>query len=279
LYNDIPTNQFSFPPLNFSQGTVVTATVGQTRTNINAALVPSSGSISGKITAFDGSVISDTFSGPNVTLYQRNPATGQFVNSNFTSASTATGVYSFTGLSNGQYKILVGQSDAKIMPHAAEWYNNANVVTSATTISITNGVAHTGIDVQLVVGGCIYGKIIDVNGVAQNFYPFEVLQGENNNQPIAVINNGNNFFWSSIFTPPQTDGVGQGEFTACGLPTGTYLLNCDQTQGNTNGETITATVTAGQASNVGVCQVGFIETYLPIILKNVPVVTATISTP
>jgi hypothetical protein len=168
---------------------------------------------------------------------------------------------------------LVGDFDDKIIPHAAEWYNNANVLTSATTISITNGAARTGIDVQLAAGGCIYGKIVDVNGVAQNFYPFQVLQGENNNQPIGVFSNGSTF-WTTF---ANTDNVGQGEFTACGLPSGSYLLDCDAA--GLNGEVLTATVTAGQVSNVGVCQVGFIETYLPIILKNVPVVTATISTP
>jgi hypothetical protein len=97
--------------------------------------------------------------------------------------------------------------------------------------------------------------------VAQSGYPFEVLQEENNNNSIAVFSNGSNF-WTNF---PNTDNVGQGEFTACGLPSGNYLLNCDG--GNLNGEVLTATVTAGQAINVGVCEVGFIEVYLPIVLK------------
>lgn len=282
LYNDFSTDS-NFPPLNFAQATVVTATAGQTRTNINAALSPQAGSISGKITAFDGSVITGTefipfpiVVGPNIQLLRRNSTTGEFFPSDFTNAISATGLYTFSNLNDGQYKILVGASDDKIRPHAAEWYNNANVITSAITISITNAATKTGINVQLAVGGCIYGKIVHVNGLAQSNFDFQVLQIQNSNEPIAVFDS-NEFGAESWDTLPETDDTGQGEFTTCGLPTGNYLLTCDQTDNNLNGEVLTATVQAGQVTNVGVCEVGFIEAFLPIILKNAPAATPTIS--
>jgi hypothetical protein len=260
FYNDVPVNNFD---IALNQANVVTVTTGQTRTDINAGLSPVGAAITGTITSFTGTVLANV----DVDLFQFDQSDGQFLNLNSTTTDGA-GEYSFNNLSNGVYKVRVGttfgSNDVDIIPHAVEWFNDANVITSATAITITDGISQTNKDVQLAAGGCISGRIVDVDGVGKNFATFQVLQVEDNNEPIPVFApTGTPFSFWTLF--PNSDDAGQGEFRACGLATGSYVVNCSIF--GVEGERITTTVTAGQVTDAGVCTVGFATVNLPIILK------------
>jgi hypothetical protein len=67
---------------------------------------------------------------------------------------------------------------------------------------------------------------------------------------------------SAFFTiSPTSDDAGQGEFLACGLPTGTYTVDCGFPPARS------VAVTAGQATTDVICG-GQVILYLPIILKS-----------
>lgn len=295
LYDNFPSDDNVPPIRNFDPATLVTLAAGQTLTNINAALSPTgSAAITGQVTSYNGTPLADV----DVELWELDPATGDFANSFYVVETDASGVYTFTGLANGVYRVRVGAheeiqvwpippfelvtltlNDPDIAPHAVEWFNNANVIATATNITVTDGISQTGKDVQLALGGCLAGKILDSNGVAMSWEPFLVYQVENNNQPIPVWLG----YWPSWTVedlwPAITDDAGYGEFRACGLPTGSYVLSCDQVDpglllvlagietGNRVGQRITATVTAGQVTDIGVCTVDLNRVYLPSILR------------
>jgi hypothetical protein len=264
LYDNIPTGFFQFldqVPANFDAATVISATSGQTVTNINAGLDPLT-LISGTVTSLTGTTMSNV----DVSLFDEED---ELIDVTTTDVS---GKYAFFGLQGGSYKVLVGQSgslpDNDIIPHAVEWFNNASVISSATIISLTNGVPQTDKNVQLAGGGCLAGQIVDFETnlpVPDAFY--QVLQQENNNQVIAVIPNGGNF-WTD--TPSSSSGsptLESGEFLACGLPAGNFTVNCDGF--GRDGERIEATVTPGSVTGGLVCRVGGQPPtlYLPILLK------------
>jgi protocatechuate 3,4-dioxygenase beta subunit len=291
LYDNFPSDDNVPPVKNFGLATLVTLAAGQTLTNINAALNPSgSAAITGRVTSYNGTPLADV----DVELWELDPATGDFANSFYVVETDASGVYTFTGLANGVYRVRVGAyeeitvwpippfelltftvNDPDIAPHAVEWFNDANVITTATNITITDGISQTGKDVQLALGGCLAGKILDSNGVAMSLEPFLVYQVENNNQAIPVWLSYLSGWTIADWFPPFTDDAGYGEFRACGLPTGSYVLSCDQVDagflfsgtGNRVGQRITATVTAGQVTDVGVCTVDLNRVYLPSIFR------------
>ncbi len=249
-YDNIPANANGF-----SLATVVTATAGATRTNINAGLTPAGALITGTVTSFTGTTMADV----DVTLYRYDDFDQEFfywddVTTNISGTYQFSG---FPGLSDGVYKVLVGQDDPDIIPHAVEWFNNANVITTATRITITNGISQTNQNVQLALGSCLSGRLVDAaTGLGANFWNFEVLQVENGKEMIPVINRSS-FFWTYF---PNSDNEGQGDFRVCGLPTGTFIVDC--------GEQITGTLTtAGSVADVGVCRVDLTKVYLPVIVK------------
>ena len=233
--------------------TVVTATAGMTRT-VSEDLLPLTAAITGEVTSavFTTTVMSNV----GVSLYQLNPATQQFALLS-TKDTDTNGVYSFTQVANGNYKVRVGFADDDIIPHAFKWYSNSGIITGATTITVSNSMSQTGINVQLEAGGCIAGKIIDANGVAQNGAAFTVNDVGGVPVPVFSFNGG---VMATFTTSPTSDNVGQGEYLACGLPTGTYSLTC-------GGANVTGiSVTIGQVTSNITCG-GAATLYLPIILK------------
>jgi hypothetical protein len=211
----------------------------------------------------------------DVRLYQLNLSTGLYAPLGGPANTNASGEYTFGPLPDGSYKVAVGFTDTTIIPHAAEWFNNANVITPATTIQISGGISQTGKNVQLAAGGCLAGKIVDAaSGLPPSplFGPvlYQVLQVENGNAPISFLPAGAPS-WTTIdfssFGPPPLEA---GEFLACGLPSGDFIVDCDQVlplPGLPAGQQITATVTAGSVTGGLVCKVGVINVYLPVVLK------------
>jgi len=293
LYDDLPADDAMPPVRNFNAATVVTVAAGQTLSGIDAALSTEtdSAAITGTVTSYSGTAMA----GVIVELWALDPETGEFVNSIYTQTN-ASGVYAFTDLPDNVYRVRVGavehftisiypleiiqytETDPAIAPHAVEWFNDAYFLDAATNITLTGGTSQTGKDIQLSLGGCIAGKILDGKGTAMSEEPFQVYQVANNNRAIPVWTlYGMGWSYGELI-PPFTDIEGYGEFRACGLPDGSYVVSCDHVNtalsgmippwiGNREGERITTTVKAGQVIDIGVCTVNPNKVYLPLVLK------------
>jgi hypothetical protein len=256
-YDNVPSDIFGG---NIALATEISATSGITRVNINAGLTPAGAQITGTVTSVTGTPIANV----DVLLFQRNLNTGNFgaiVGAN----TNASGEYAFSNVIDGDYKVRVGQGDPEIIPHAFEWFNNANVITSATTITVTGGVSQTNKNVQLATGGCLSGKIIDGESGLPTAFPYQVRQQENGNQVIAVIPNGLTSWTTTPFASGGPPPLEQGEFLACGLPSGVYTVDCSAFV--STGQQITATVTAGSVTGGLVCKIGLTKVFLPAIIK------------
>ena len=238
--------------LTLETATLVTATSGLTR-NINEDLfLTGAAGITGQVTSFTGTGLVNI----DVQLYQLNLTNQTFQFDSLTTTGS-NGVYAFSNKSNGQYKVRVGHFDNDIIPHAFAWYTNSGTISNATAIIVSNGITRTGIDVQLELGGCIAGKILNTSGVAQSNAPYSVQDNLGDVVPVfSAAGSANPFFTPS----PTSDGSGQGEFLACGLPTGVYAIDCSF--GMVSG----VNVTAGQLTADIICGGGG-NLYLPLIVK------------
>jgi Carboxypeptidase regulatory-like domain len=120
------------------------------------------------------------------------------------SASTnASGEYTVSGLSEGQYK--VGFSDPPT--YANQYYNKQSSFVSASFVSVTEGSTTAGIDAELQEPGKITGRVTDNAGT-----------------PIAGVNVDvyNSSFSFETFRFAVTNA--NGEYTVEGLPEGEYRV-------------------------------------------------------
>lgn len=233
--------------------TVVSATAGQT-TAINEDLFPISATLTGLVTS---TVDSGPLPNVSVELYRLDETSQQFALED-TTTTVASGAYTFSTVANGSYKVRVGFGDDDIIPHAFEWYLDAGLIDNATVISLTNSQSQSGVDVALDAGGCIAGQILNESEAPVSNAPFSVQDAKGEVVPVFSGAGGTT---ASFTTSPTSDSAGQGEFLACGLPTGTYTVDCGI--GTVSG----IAVTAGQATTDVVCG-GKVLIYLPIIRKS-----------
>jgi len=277
FYDNIPGDDFQ---QGLSQATVFNGVAGQTVTNINAALdrrgaivgtlIGASGVISGEV------FLGDNKEGPQVDLITIFPD-GQLLSLETTRADPSTGVFTFSNLTEGNYKLYAGgesnyakllpaDNDEIIIPHAPEWYNDGATFTEGLTITVQNEVTET-VNVQLGLSGCIQGKIVSDQGQALNNYPFRVLQVANNYQSIEVFDSNQpvEVDWDML---PATHGDDTGNFHVCGLPSGEFVVTCDDPVNV--GEMITVTVETESVIDAGTCTVTFVEynIYMPLLFKD-----------
>ncbi len=147
-------NWFNAQVLNFN-------TWGDTLLSINVSLPPTgsgpssgSGVIMGMLLSDSGDTVKDPW--PNATIKDAN--TGAYVFSTF-SYDTTTGIYTFSDLPTGTYKIMIDPEN--YMP---EWYNDKQDFESADPVSVTDGDTTRNIDFNLHRGGAIAGTITDTSG-------------------------------------------------------------------------------------------------------------------
>ncbi|WP_307072756.1 carboxypeptidase regulatory-like domain-containing protein [Arthrobacter pascens] len=141
---------------SFDTATIVTLTNGQDLTGLNATLVKGA-TISGKVTAPAGvSLIRSS-------VYVYNAAEG----GNYVQYASlgSDGSYKFIGLPAGNYKLSFSgyNSGAQEL-----WYKTGTSFSTATALTVAAGQDLTGIDVLLVKGATISGKVTTPVGIAAN---------------------------------------------------------------------------------------------------------------
>lgn len=133
--------------------TPVAVTEGQNLTGIDATMVKGA-SIAGKVTVPAGIDVS----GINVTATF---ADQEYSMPAYTMVS-ADGTYRLGGLAAGSYKLkFQGYNNGAI----AQWYNNADTFAGATALDLVRGQDLAGINVTLVKGASISGKVTAPSGV------------------------------------------------------------------------------------------------------------------
>ncbi len=185
-------------------GTPVSVTSGSTTSGINFALSPG-GIISGNVTdVFTNEPIPDVF----IEVFNAN---GNFVTSTFTNEF---GNYQTPrGLSSGTYYVRARAFSSQV----DELYNNIECatcnVTSGTPVAVTAGSLTSGINFALQAGGIISGTVTS----AATSAPIS-------NALIDIYNAGGIFVTTS-----GTDEF--GNYTAIGLPAGTYFARTSGVDG------------------------------------------------
>jgi hypothetical protein len=273
FYDNIPGEDFQ---QGLSQATVFTGTAGQTVANVNAA-VDRLGSIVGTLIGVNG-VITDSTLGPTdaegpqldlITVFPDGTLLSQE-----TTRADLTGVFTFSNLAEGNYKLYAGgeskfsaglpaDNDEMIIPHAPEWYNDGATFTDGITITVQNEMTET-VNVQLDLSGCIQGKIVNELGTPLNFKFFEVLQVANNYLPTEVFDSNPPDGAEDWDLLPATHGDDTGNFHVCGLRAGEYAVSCNIPDNNVT-EPIMVAVENGDVVDAGTC-VSFMGTniYMPM---------------
>ena len=142
-YNDAPSE---------SQATLVSVTVGQTSSGIDATLVRGA-TITGTVTDAGN----HDLSGICVTA---DPTSG-FEYQTYETTTDAYGTYTLTRLPAGSYDIefTTGKSCGNTGNYAAQWYQDATSQSSATPVTVTAGTTTSSIDATMAAGGAVSGKV------------------------------------------------------------------------------------------------------------------------
>jgi protocatechuate 3,4-dioxygenase beta subunit len=164
---------------------------GATVSNIIFRLPPG-GTISGRVMQTNGQGIS----GAAVALY--NSPSGSAIK---TASADASGNYSFTGLSSGNYYIQAG-SNAPF--YASKFYENGSSLSLATPVPVVARSATTGINMGLEPAGAIAGRVTNATGGVSNRYVYAY-----------------NLTWNSVKSALTNSS---GYFTIFGLPAGSYYV-------------------------------------------------------
>ena len=146
----------------------LTVTADMAASGIDAALVQSGGSISGKVT-YNGSPA------VNIGVYAYDVGTGNSAGSAVTDGS---GNYTISGLTTGSYKVSFAGQNAG---YAAQWYNNAPDAASASPVSVTTGVATVGVNAAMVLAASnvvTFAVTLDPGGTISPSGDIGVLIGE-----------------------------------------------------------------------------------------------------
>jgi hypothetical protein len=139
---------------SFENADVVTVTVGQTTTGIDAQLADGGG-VSGRVTDSSGtSGIGNVY----VNICDLNQNWLHCV------GTDNDGYYTISGVPDGSYKIQFDPHDAG--NYALEWWNNKRRFEDADTVIVTTGNTVTDIDAQLEEFGSITGTVTDDSSAA-----------------------------------------------------------------------------------------------------------------
>lgn len=167
-------------------------------------------SISGVVTSASG----DAFGGLRVMAYQPGEVAGSWFYSGDTYAAT-DGAYELVGLSPGTYRLgFVDEGGG----HVVEFFDDAASVEVATSISVVDGQAATGVNVELLPYGRISGTVTRTDG-----------RGLDNILVEAVVPRQ-----GGGWTPVRSDITGaDGTYEITGIPDGTYRVTfLDQGHGS-----------------------------------------------
>jgi hypothetical protein len=240
-----------------SEGTADTVTVvaGMT-TTVSADMISNSGCIAGTIQAGDGSPLE----GSRVVRIQEADSVG--VPWTFDKDTDVEGKYSACDAGSflqGDYVVRIEEH-----PYIPEWYNNIYYAdgdeADATPVTVTADVTTT-VDATLNLGGCISGRVIDLAfGLRQPFAAIYVrdLAGERVNHYPAD---------NTALTRFGNKADENGEFVACGLPDGTFTIQAQLN--DLESELITTTVIAGQETPEVILVLPTArDIYLPVIIKD-----------
>jgi hypothetical protein len=176
---------------------IVNVTSGGVTPNINAVL-DRGGQITGQVTAADGSAPLEDV---KVIVYDSN--------GNWASVWTnASGVYTTTGLTTGNYRLLFSTQDAYgvTQDYIDEYYNDKSTLAAADVIAVTAPNVVSGKNAVLVRGGKISGRVTasDTGG------------------PLSGIKAG---AYDSTGTEVRYDYTdSSGDYVITGLPTGSYRV-------------------------------------------------------
>ncbi len=221
--------------------TVLTLDVASTISDVNAALGPGTGCLTGTVVAASNEV---PLPAVTVTVY---PPKSDLVPVTQTTAVTVTdtsGSYRVCGL-DGFYR--VGFDRWLYLP---QWYDDKPALNAADTVTVTNEQTTTHVNAVLVLGGCLAGKVVDSDGIT---VPTAV---------VTVYNSSGQIVGVPIPPPPLSDET----YRACGLASGLHTVQCFD--GTWDGQ-VTAVVTAAQNTLGVTCTVAQSRyAYMPIILRN-----------
>ena len=143
---------------------------GVSRTGYDLQLLASGGSISGQVT---GSADPSGLGAVKVSVMRvDDPSSGLFgdVNSIPTDAS---GNYSVPGLPPGDYVVAFHVSDTS--SYAPQVYSGASQFTDADVVTLGAGTSATGIDVELVPGATVSGRVVDQSNPSVGVASVEVF--------------------------------------------------------------------------------------------------------
>ncbi len=186
--------------------TLITVLTGTTVSDINGILAPS-GSIGGRITDQQNAPLFGVY----VTAARQvgagtSNARWEVVRETHTDAG---GLYTITGLYTDTYRIAF-----RLTPdYLEEYYNDASTPEAATPLSITSGMARTGIDAQLTGVSRIAGKVTDATGQPASSVHVMLYAP-------AVQSDGSTI-WGRI---DQTTSNAAGDYSFLALPPGRYRL-------------------------------------------------------
>jgi hypothetical protein len=175
---------------------LVNVTSGTVTPNINAAL-DRGGQITGQVTAADGGAPLEDV---KVIVYTSNGWTSVWTN--------ASGVYTTTGLTTGNYRLFFSTQDAYgvTQDYVDEYYDNKSTLAAADAIAVTAPNVVSGKNAVLARGGKITGRVTasDTGG------------------PLSGIKVG---AYDSTGTEVRYDYTdSSGDYVITGLPTGNYRV-------------------------------------------------------
>ncbi|WP_175558677.1 carboxypeptidase regulatory-like domain-containing protein [Arthrobacter sp. ok362] len=198
-------NQWYKNATSFDTATAVTVTAGQDLVGINATLVKGA-TISGKVAVPAGVSLS------NFSAYA-SPAGSQ--SQQVQSSVAADGSYKIVGLAAGSYKLRFSGWNSGALD---QWYKNASSFDTATAVTVTTGQDLTGVNVTLVKGATINGKVTVPAGLSPS--NISVMAS-----PTASQDQSNHWNYGNV--------ASDGSYTIIGLQAGSYKVSFGDGSGRT----------------------------------------------
>lgn len=210
-------------PASYSTGsdgspTVVAVTAGSTQNSINIEM-PASTSISGHV--YGGAGAATPVSDVCVEASDANQSGPDYAGS---STTASDGSYTVTvPVTTTGYKVQFQPSCSSSTTYVAQYYNNAEDFTSATTVTPTQASPATGIDAHLGTGAAISGSVTDAAGKPIT------------SQDICVAaSTSSGTYTTGTYGSATTDA--SGNYTISGLQSGSYYVSFTDCSGSTRND-------------------------------------------